>query len=583
MAQTAAEIMVDTLVDWGVDTIFGIPGDGINGIMEALRKAKDKIRFIQTRHEEAAAFMACGYAKFTGKLGVCIATSGPGGIHLMNGLYDAKLDGQPVLAITGLQFHDLIGTHTQQDVALDRVFMDVSVYNERIMGAAHAQNIMELACRTALARRGVAHVTIPVDIQDQTVKEDMRSMRNKPNHVSDVFARGARKPEPNEIQAAADMLNAGKKVAILAGQGALKAGDQLEKVAETLGAPIIKALLGKSCVPDDSPYTTGGLGLLGTLPSEEAMQECDTLLIVGSTLPYIEFYPKIGQAKCVQIEIDPSRVSLRYPADVALVGDSVETLNALIPHLKQKSKTFLEKAQKGMKEWNELMVERGTATVSPMKPQVVAHELGKRLKSDALVTSDSGTNTTWWARYIPSLRGQHHTCSGNLATMACGFPYAIAAQVAYPNRTVIAFVGDGGFTMLMGEMATCVKYKLPLKVFVIKNNSLGQIKWEQLVFLGNPEYECALQPIDFAAVARGFGWQSFTITEASEAGRTIDAALAVQGPALIEAVVDENEPPMPAKIKAQQALHFAESMARGTKDWEKIAATVAKDRIRELV
>jgi pyruvate dehydrogenase (quinone) len=583
MAQTAGEIIVDTLIDWGVNTIFGIPGDGVNGLIEALRKAQDKIRFIQTRHEEAAAFMACGYAKFTGKLGVCIATSGPGGIHLLNGLYDAKLDGQPVLAITGLQFHDLIGTHTQQDVALDRLFMDVSVYNERIMGAAHAQNITELACRTAISRRGVAHITIPVDIQDQPVNKDMRSNRNKPDHVSDVFARGARKPEPAEIQAAADVLNAGKKVAILAGQGALKAGDRLEKVAEILGAPIIKALLGKSCVPDDSPYTTGGLGLLGTLPSEEAMKSCDTLLIVGSTLPYIEFYPKIGQAKCVQIEIDPARVSLRYPADVALVGDSAETLDALIPHLQEKNKSFLETAQKGMKEWNELMVTRGTAQDSPMKPQVVAHELGKRLKSDALVTSDSGTITTWWARHIPSLRGQHHTCSGNLATMACGFPYAIAAQIAYPNRTVVAFVGDGGFTMLMGEMATCVRYKLPLKVFITKNNSLGQIKWEQMVFLGNPEYECDLQPIDFAAVARGFGWQSFTIKEASEAGQIIDAALAVQGPALIESIVDENEPPMPASIKPQQAIHFAESMARGTKDWEKIAATIAKDRIRELV
>lgn len=583
MAQTASEVIVNTLIDWGVDTIFGIPGDGINGIIEALRKSKDKIRFIQTRHEESAAFMACGYAKFTGKLGVCIATSGPGGIHLLNGLYDAKLDGQPVLAITGLQFHDLVGTLTQQDVALDRLFMDVSVYNERIMGAAHAQNITELACRTALARRGVAHITIPVDIQDQAVDKDERSMRNKPDHVSDIFARGARKPEPQEIEAAAKLLNEGKRIAILAGQGALKAGDQLEKVADVLGAPIIKALLGKSCVPDDSPYTTGGLGLLGTLPSEEAMEDCDTLLIVGSTLPYIEFYPKIGQAKCVQIDIDPVRIGLRYPTDVALVGDSVETLNALLPHLKGKGKSFLEKAQKGMKEWNELLLNRGTATSSPMKPQVVAHELGKRLKADALVTSDSGTNTTWWARYIPSLRGQHHTCSGNLATMACGFPYAIAAQVAYPNRTVVAFVGDGGFTMLMGEMATCVKYKLPLKIFVVKNNSLGQIKWEQLVFLGNPEYECDLQPIDFATVARGFGLASFTISDASEAGRTIDAALAVQGPVLIEAIVDENEPPMPAKVKPQQALHFAESLARGTKDWEKIAATVAKDRIRELV
>ncbi len=583
MAKTAADVMVETLMDWGVDTIFGLPGDGINGIIESLRKVKDKIRFIQVRHEEAAAFMACGYAKFTDKLGVCIATSGPGGIHLLNGLYDAKLDGQPVLAITGLQFHDLIGTHTQQDVPLDKLFMDVAVYNQRIMGAAHAQNVTELACRTALARRGVAHVTIPVDIQDQTVKEDMRSMRNRANHVSDEFARGARRPEPHELEAAAKILNAGKKVAILAGRGALKAGSQLERTAELLGAPIIKALLGKSCVPDDSPYTTGGLGLLGTLPSEEAMEDCDTLLIVGSTLPYIEFYPKPGQAKCVQIDIDAARIALRCPTEVPLVGDASETLEALIPLLKQKSKSFLEKAQKGMKEWMEIMHTRATATDVPMKPQVVAHELGKRLKSDALVTSDSGTITTWWARHILSQRGQMHTCSGNLATMACGFPYAIAAQVAHPNRTVVAFVGDGGFTMLMGELATCVKYKLPIKIFVIKNNSLGQIKWEQMVFLGNPEYECDLQPIDFAAVARAFGVAAFTINTPAECGHIIDSALAVAGPALIEAVVDQNEPPLPAKVKPQQALHFAESLAKGTKDWEKIAATVAKDKIRELV
>jgi pyruvate dehydrogenase (quinone) len=583
MAKTAGDVIVESLVDWGVDTIFGLPGDGINGVIESIREAKDKVRFIQVRHEEAAAFMACGYAKFTGKLGVCLATSGPGGIHLLNGLYDAKLDGQPVLAITGLQFHDLIGTHTQQDVALDRLFMDVSVYNERIMGAAHARNITELACRTALARKGVAHITSPVDVQDQQVKDDIRSPRNRPHHVDSVFAIGARRPTSAEIEDAARILNAGKKVAILAGRGALGAGSQLEKVAELLGAPIIKALLGTSCVPDDSPYTTGGLGLLGTLPSQEAMEECDTLLIVGASLPYIEFYPKPGKAKCVQIDIDPVRISLRYPADVALVGDSAETLKALIPHLKQKSKSFLEKAQDRMKDWNELMMERATVKDVPMKPQVVAYELGKRLKSDAIVTSDSGTITTWWARHIPSRRGQLHSCSGNLATMACGFPYAIAAQVAYPDRTVVAFIGDGAFTMLMGELATCVKYQLPVKIVVIKNDVLGQIKWEQMVFLGNPEYVCDLQPIDFAVVARGFGVSSFTINTPAECGHVIDSALAVRGPALIEAVVDPNEPPMPARVKPEQALHFAESIARGTRDWEKIAATIAKDRIRELV
>jgi pyruvate dehydrogenase (quinone)/pyruvate oxidase len=408
-------------------------------------------------------------------------------------------------------------------------------------------------------------------------------MRNKPHHVSDEFAIGARRPTVQELEQATEILNGGKKVAILAGRGALKAGTQLEKVAELLGAPIIKALLGKSCVPDTSPYTTGGLGLLGTEPSQDAMEECDTLFIVGSSLPYIEFYPKPGQAKCVQIDIDPVRISLRYPTDVALVGDAAETLNALIPYLKQKDQSFLKKAQERMKEWNEILETRGTAKDVPMKPQVVAYELGKRLKADAIVAGDSGTNTTWWARYIPSLQGQMHTCSGTLATMANGFPYAIAAQVAYQNRTVVAFVGDGAFTMLMGEMATCVKYKLPIKIFVIKNNALGQIQWEQMVFLGNPEYETGLQPIDFAAVARGFGLTSFTINTPDECGHIIDQALATPGPVLVEAVVDPNEPPMPAKTKPQQAIHFAESMAKGTKDWQKIATTIAKDRIRELV
>lgn len=584
MATTAADVIVETLLDWGVDTIFGIPGDGINGIIESLRKNKERIKFVQTRHEEAAAFAACGYAKVTNKLGVCIATSGPGGIHLLNGLYDAKLDGAPVLAITGLQFHDLVGTHTQQDVALDKLFADVALFNERIMGAAHAQNITDLACRTALARKGVAHITIPVDFQDQEVKADIRSKRNRPNHVSSEFALGARRPTSAELTAAAQILNDSKKVAILAGRGALHACPQLEQVAELLGAPIAKALLGKSSVPDDSPYTTGGLGLLGTLPSEEAMKECDALLIVGSSFPYIEFYPKPGKAKCVQIDLDPARIALRYPVDVALVGDSVETLSALIPLLtKRESKPFLKKAQDGMKEWNELLTKRGTAPDVPMKPQVVGYELGRRIPANAIVTSDSGTNTTWWARYVPSLRGAMHTCSGNLATMACAFPYAIGAQVAYPGRPVIAFVGDGGFTMLMGELATCVKYQLPIKIFIIRNDELGQIKWEQMVFLGNPEYVTGLQGIDFAAVARAFGVMSFTIRTPSECGHVIDSALQTPGPVLVEAIVDPNEPPLPASINSGQALHFAESLAKGTKDWEKIAKTVAKDRIRQLV
>src|SRR5436190_700680 len=335
MATTAADILVETLHDWGVEVIFGLPGDGINGIMESLRQCQDKIRFVQVRHEEAAALMACGYAKYTGKLGVCLATSGPGGIHLLNGLYDAKLDGQPVLAITGHHYHDLIDTHAQQDVDLDRVFMDVAVYNTRVMGPEHVNNVAHLACRTALSRRGVAHINFPVDLQSKEATKKMRSPRNIPGHNTDVFACRAGLPSDEDLRKAAAILNAGHKIAILAGRGALNATTELEEVAEKLGAPIIKALLGKACVPDESPYTTGGIGLLGTRPSHEAIEHCDTLFVAGSSFPYIEFLPKPGQAKGVQIDIDPMRIGLGYPVQVGLVGDCRRTLQTLLLMLRR--------------------------------------------------------------------------------------------------------------------------------------------------------------------------------------------------------------------------------------------------------
>ena len=511
---TAADVLVESLIDWGVEVVFGLPGDGINGIMESLRTRQEKIRFIQVRHEEAAAFMACGYAKFTGRLGVCLATSGPGGIHLLNGLYDAKLDSQPVLAITGLQFHDLIGTYTQQDVALDKLFMDVAAFNERIMGPTHVENITDLACRIAIAYHGVSHITFPVDLQEQPVKERQRSQRNVPHHTSDVYARSARLPNRADLEKAAEILNRGKKVAILAGRGALDATDELEKTAELLAAPIVKALLGKAAVPDDSPYTTGGIGLLGTKPSQEAFEDCDTLLMVGTSFPYLEFLPKPGQAQAVQIELDPKRIGLRYPVEVGLVGDSRSTLRELITLLKRKEdRSFLEAAQAGMKDWWRVMEKRATRPDKPMKPQVVAWELGKLLRDDAIVSCDSGTIATWWARQIKAKRGQMHTLSGNLATMAPGLPYAIAAQVAFPNRQCVAFMGDGGFSMLMADFVTAVKYKLPIKVVIIKNNTLGQIKWEQMVFLGNPEYGVDLHPIDFAEFAHACGGIGFTVEE----------------------------------------------------------------------
>lgn len=580
---TAAELLIDTIQDWGVNIIFGMPGDGINGIMDALRIKQQDIRFIQVRHEEAAAFMACAYAKYTGKLGVCLATSGPGGIHLLNGLYDAKLDGQPVLAITGLPFHDLIGTKTQQDVELDKLFMDVTVYNARVMGPAHVKNVADLACRTALGYRGVAHIAFPVDIQGMKVlKPDTK--RNVPHHTSNVFAIEAGLPTHQDLDDAAAILNAGQKVAILAGRGALGATEELERVAERLGAPIVKALLGKASVPDDSPYTTGSIGLLGTKPSQDVLEQCDTLLIVGSSFPYVEFLPRPGQARGIQIELDPMRIGLRYPVEVGLVGDSRKTLNALYPLLTRKEdRHFLEHAQEGMEAWWTLMEKRGTNPQKPMKPQVVAWELGKRLANSAIVSSDSGTIATWWARQIPAKAGQMHSVSGNLASMANGLPYAMAAQLAYPDRQCIAFVGDGGFSMLMAEFATCVKYQLPIKVIVIKNNTLGMIKWEQMVFLGNPEYGCDLQPIDFSAFANACGGAGFTIVDPKECADTLDRALETPGPVIVEAVVDPFEPPMPPKVTIDQASKFAQSLARGEPNREKIALTVLSDTVRELV
>jgi pyruvate dehydrogenase (quinone) len=583
MAHTAADILIDTLHDWGVEVIFGLPGDGINGIMEALRTRQEAIRFIQVRHEESAALMACAYAKYTGKLGVCLATSGPGGVHLLNGLYDAKMDGQSVLAITGHHYHDLIDTHAQQDIDLDRVFTDVAVYSTRIMGPSHVEPVTNLACRTALSRHGVAHINFPVDLQEQEGGE--RSQRNIPGSgASSVFGRTAGLPAEQDLHRAADLLNAGQKIAILAGRGALQATDELETIAERLGAPIIKALLGKAAVPDDSPYTTGGIGLLGTKPSQEAMEHCDTLLMVGTSFPYIEFLPKPGQARAVQIDSDPTRLGLRYPVEVGLVGDSQQTLQVLLPWLEhKKDRRFLATAQAGMQDWWALMEERGSRPDKPMKPQVLAWELGKRLTNTAIVSSDSGTITTWWARQIPAKRGQMHSVSGTLASMACGLPYALAAQIAYPERQCVALVGDGGFTMLMGEFATAVKYQLPIKIFIVKNNVLGQIKWEQMVFLGNPEYGVDLHPINFAAFAQACGGTGYTVDDPADCGRIIDQALATPGPVVVEAVVDPYEPPLPAKVTAKQAAMFAESLARGQPNRAKIAWTVFADKVRELV
>lgn len=584
MAKTTADLLVERLVEWGVDTIFGFPGDGVNGIFEALRTHQDGIKFIQVRHEEAAAFAACGYAKYTGRLGVCLATSGPGGIHLLNGLYDAKCDGQPVLAITGHTFHDLIGTHFQQDVDLDRLFMDVAAFSERVMGPAHVVNVVDIAVKTALAQRTVAHVTIPKDIQEWTSSDESRSSGNVPDHSADLFEAEHPMPSAARLQQAADLINAGSRVVILAGRGCLAARAEVLELAEKVGGPILKPLLGKAVVPDDSPYTTGGIGLLGTAPSQDAMEECDTLLIAGSSFPYLEFYPKRGQAKTIQIDIDASRTGLRHAVDVGLVGDCRQVLRALLPLVKQKSdRRFLEKAQERMKKWNHLMEKRGTRTDLPLKPQVVAYELNKLLADDAIVSADSGTIATWAARYVHIRGTMQFSLSGTLATMANSLPYSIGAAVAYPGRQVVCIVGDGGFTMLMGEVATLVKYQLPVKVIIFKNNVLGMIKWEQMVLDATPQFGVQLQPIDFAAYGRSCGAGGFTVDQPAEVASVLRQAFAHPGPAIVEAVVDPNEPPLPGKITTEQAWHFAEALAKGQPDRWNIIKTVIENKVREVI
>jgi pyruvate dehydrogenase (quinone) len=584
VAQTVADLLIDRLIDWRVDTIFGLPGDGINGIFEALRTRQNRIRFVQVRHEEAAAFAACGYAKYTGRLGVCLATSGPGGIHLLNGLYDAKCDGQPVLAITGHTFHDLIGTHYQQDVDLDKLFMDVAGYNQRVMGPAHVVNVVDEAVKSALSRRTVSHVTIPKDIQDWKDSAGRRSKANVERHSADLFARAHPLPSPSAIERAAGIINRGKRVAILAGQGCLGAREELLALADKAAAPIAKPLLGKGVVPDNSPYTTGGIGLLGTAPSQDALQECDTLLIAGSSFPYIEFYPSPGSAAGVQIDIDPVRIGLRYDVEVGLVGDCRDVLQELLPRIDRKTdRSFLEKARSRMKQWRELLELHGTRTDVPMKPQVVTYALNRLLADDAIVSADSGTIATWAARYIDVREDMQFSLSGTLATMANGLPYSIGAATAFPDRQVVCIVGDGGVSMLMAELATLAKYKLNVKVIVIKNNVLGQIKWEQMVFEGNPEFGVELQPIDFAGVARSCGVAGFTLEDPARASGVLRQALEHPGPALVEAIVDPNEPPMPGRVTTEQAIKFTEALVRGQREAGKIARTVLEDKVREVL
>ncbi|CAH2599270.1 Pyruvate oxidase [Rhodovastum atsumiense] len=583
MAETTGDVLVQGLLDWGTDTVFGLPGDGVAGIVEALRRRADRIRFVQTRQGSTAALMASGHARLTGRLGVCLASAGPGGLQLLAGLYDARADGAPVLALTGLPPHDLIGTAGQQDVPLDRVFADACGFSIQVQGPAHAEAAVNQACRIALADATATHLTIPSDIQSATLGRNLRAGRNGTVAAS-LPAPPALLPAEDALARAAAVLNAGRRICILAGRGALGARAELTAIAERLAAPVTETLLGKGVLPDHSPYGIGGAGLLGTRPSQDALESCDTLLIVGSGFPYLEYYPRPGQARVVQIDANARRIGLRVPVEAALTGDAAAVLRALLPLLAQQQEPgFLEGAQATMVEWREELDKQATRGDSPMKPQVVLRELDRLAPEDAILVADCGTCTTWAARYLRMLDRRRFTTSGTMATAGCALPYAIAAALAHPGRMVVAVSGDGALTMSLGELATCVRHALEVKLLVLRNDTLGAVRWEQMVFAGTPEYGCALQPVDFAAVARAFGMPAFTADQPEECGEVIERALATPGPVLIEAVVDPNEPPMPPKVTLQQAAAMAEALARGTPLRRRIALTLNADSVRQTV
>ena len=586
MAQIASELLIERLAEWGVDTVFGLPGDGINGIMEGFRRHSDRVRFFLVHHEEAAAFMATAYAKATGKLGVCLATSGPGAIHLLNGLYDAKLDHMPVLAITGMQETSVLGTGYQQEVHTDKLYADVAEYNLVVENPAQLPGVVDIAIRTALARRGVAHLSFPNDLQVADANEDpyQHVAPARPPATAPIYLPPPGRARMEDLEAAARVLNEGEKVAVLAGVGALHAREEVLTVADRLGAPVIKTLAGKAVIPDDSEYAVGGIGLLGTRPGEDLVEDCDTLFMVGTNFPYTQHLPQPGKVRVVQIDADPTRAGVRMPTEVPVVGDAKESLQALIPLLTRKSdRGHLEKYQKAMAKWREDMDDLESPKRSPIAPQYPVGVLDDLAADDAILTCDSGTIATWAARHWTIRGNRQFYLSGNLATMAPGLPYAIGIQHAFPGRQVIAYVGDGGFAMLMAEFLTAVRNQLPVKVIINNNGSLGQILWEQMV-LGYPEYGVRFpQPVaDFAAWATACGGYGAKVDNPKKVEPAIKDALAFNGPAIIDIDVDPNEPPLPGKVAYDQAKKFAQAFLKGQPHKAAIATTLFKDKIEQL-
>ena len=588
MAKQVSDYILERLNEWGITRIFGFPGDGINGMMGALDRAGDKIDFIQVRHEEMAAFMACAHSKFTGEVGVCMATSGPGAVHLLNGLYDAKMDHQSVVAIVGQQARRALGGSYQQEIDLISLFKDVAgEYVHMATEPAQVRQVIDRAVRIAKAERTVTCVILPNDLQE------LDAVESPPREHGSVFtgvghAKSAPVPPKSELERAAQVLNEGKKVAILIGAGAIGAGEEVKQIAEKLGAGVAKALLGKAALPDDIPYVTGSIGLLGTEPSSDMMNDCDTLLMIGSSFPYSEFLPKEGQARGVQIDIDGRMLSLRYPMEVNLIGDSKATLEALIPLIDRKEdRSWRETIEDGIKDWWKVVEARAMNSAHPINPQRVFWELSPKLPDNCILSSDSGSSANWFARDLKIRDGMMASLSGNLATMCPGVPYAIAAKFAYPDRIPIALVGDGAMQMLGNNgLITIAKYwkrwKDPrLVIMVLKNCDLNQVTWEQRIMSGNPEYTGSQNVPDFpyAEYAEMLGLKGVKVNDPDKVADAWDQVLNADRPAVLEAVTDPNVPTLPPHISFDQAFQFAKTLVKG----DPKEGGIIKQAVKEVV
>ncbi|MEX0647499.1 MAG: thiamine pyrophosphate-requiring protein [Balneolaceae bacterium] len=591
MSNQVSDFLINRISQWGIHRIYGYPGDGINGIMGALDRAEDKIEFIQVRHEENAAFMACGHAKFTGEVGVCLATSGPGAIHLLNGLYDAKMDHQPVVAIAGQQARVALGGDYQQEVDLLSLFKDVAhEYVHMASDPTQTRHLIDRSIRIAKNYRTVTCIIMPNDVQELDAVEPPRAhgtIHSGIGHSSTNII-----PPESELRKAAKVLNEGEKVAMLVGAGAAHAAEQIKEVAELLGAGVAKALLGKTVLADDLSYVTGAIGLLGTKPSWEMMINCDTLLMVGTSFPYSEFLPKEGQARGVQIDIDGKMLSIRYPMEVNLQGDSRQTLQALIPHLNHKEdRSWREKIEDGIKDWWKVLEARAMNSADPVNPQRVFWELSQKLPANCILTSDSGSSANWFARDLKVSEGMMASLSGNLATMCPGVPYAIAAKFAHPERPVIALVGDGAMQMLGNNgLITISKYwkrwsDPRLAVMILNNQDLNQVTWEQRALVGDPKFEASQNIPDFpyAEYAEMLGLKGIKVDDPEALSDAWDAVLSADRPAVLEVVTDPSVPPLPPHINFKQAVNYSKALLKGDPEEINIIKQTFKDVLQEVM